>query len=302
MRGLLAAAVLLQVCSAAVDVIGYYGNSGNAVSDIPTISGVHENYNIIIITFASLDTSGNVTLDIQGPYQKNLPGLASAIAEWKQGKDPFGRERKALVSIGGQNGRWPSGITAGAIEAGLGSFMKEFNLDGLDIDLEGSAVSAATSLVPVIKSLTSQGKIVTAAVEAAQGPLDGYKNILSLCTWVHPQFYNNPPNAVTTPYIPTDSEWPSPWTVSDWQQEHDGLAFWAAVMNAIEKADGLTDPQRGMLIPASASAAGSQNHYDIAKLATQVKFANITHVGTWAIAYDNQQGWTFAKAIGGLNA
>ena len=80
--------------------------------------------------------------------------------------------------------------------------METMNLDGLDIDLEGSAVASAASLSSVITSLISDhGKVVTAAPEAAQGPLDNYASILPLLSWVHPQYYNNGPNAVTTPYV-----------------------------------------------------------------------------------------------------
>ena len=33
----------------------------------------------------------------------------------------------------------------------------------------------------------------------------------------------------------------------------------------------------------------------------EVAAAGVTHVGTWAIAYDLENGWAFAKAIGALN-
>jgi len=299
MRSIAFAALIGKVL-ASIDIIGYYGNSGNAVLSIPLIADVHPNYNVIILTFASIDGSGNFALDIQGPYEKDMPKLASDIKAWKAVQDPFGRAKHALVSIGGQNGRWPSGVPASAIEAGLNSFMEEFGLDGLDIDLEGSDVSAATSLVPVIQSLTSKGKVVTAAPEAAQGPLTAYKDMLKYLTCVHPQFYNNGPNSVTDPFVPDASIWPTPWTVTDWQQEAGGESFWAGVLGAIADAGAVPKAGQGMLIPATPAAAGNNNHWDIDKLASQVKTAGVTHVGTWAIAYDNTQGWKFAKALGAL--
>jgi chitinase len=299
MRSISFAALIGQVL-ASVDIIGYYGNSGNAVSSIPLIADVHPNYNVIILTFASIDESGNFALDIQGPYEKDMPKLASDIKAWKAVQDPFGRHKHALVSIGGQNGRWPSSVPASAIEAGLNSFMDEFGLDGLDIDLEGGAVSAATSLVPVIQSLTSKGKVVTAAPEASQGPLMAYKDMLKYLTWVHPQFYNNGPNSVTDPFVPSASLWPTPWTVTDWQAESGDESFWAGVLGAIGDAGAVPKASQGMLIPATPAAAGNNNHWDIDKLASQVKKAGVTHVGTWAIAYDNTQDWKFAKALGAL--
>lgn len=270
---------------------------------IPKISEIHENYNVIILTFASVSSSGEFGLDIQGPYEKDLAALAVDIKAWKAIADRWGRRRLALISIGGQNGNWPSGVSAAGIEAGLDKFMEQYHLDGLDIDLEGGSVGAAASLVSVIQSLTSRGKVVTAAPEASQGPLRGYKDMLKYLSWVHPQFYNNPPNAVMTPWVPTDTDkWPSPWAVANWQDEDkQGEGFWAAVLAQIGTETGLEQSQLGMLFPASGKAAGAQSHWDVEKLCSQVKLAGVTHVGNWAIAYDRERNWEWAIALGALN-
>jgi len=288
-----------------VDIIGYYGNSGNAVAMIPKFSDVHENYNVIILTFASISSTGEFGLDIQGPYEKDFDAMAKDLKAWKAVPDKWGRKRIALVSIGGQNGHWPAGVSSAALEAGLDKFMQRFGLDGLDIDLEGGSVGAAGTLISVVQSLTSKGKIVTAAPEASQGPLDGYKDLLKHLTWVHPQFYNNPPNAVAKPWIPTNAtEWPTPWTIGDWQAEDSakqGHAFWAAVLKQIGLVAGLKQSQLGMLFPASTSAAGGENNWDMDKLAQQGAKAGVTHFGNWALAYDRQKGWKAAIALGKLN-
>ena len=119
------------------DIVGYYGNSGAAISFIPTLDAVHQNYNVLILTFASIDVLGNVSLDIQGPYQSDRAKLKADILVWKARVDPYSRTRAVLVSVGGQNGQWPSGLPADTVEAGLRAFMLEYELDGLDIDLEG---------------------------------------------------------------------------------------------------------------------------------------------------------------------
>lgn len=271
------------------------------MGSIPTISEIDSNYNVIILTFASIDQTGSVTLDLKGPYVKNLHALAADIKKWKSVADKWGRKKLALVSVGGQDGGWPAGVSASTVQAGLESFMSDFNLDGLDIDLEGGAVQATASLIPVVKGLTSKGKIVTAAPEASQSPLEAYKHLLSHLTWVHPQFYNNGPNGVTNPYVPDAKLWPTPWTVTDWQAESGGKSFWAGVLGAIATEAGLTESQQGMLVPATPLAAGSYNHWDVDKLAEQVKTAGVQHVGTWAIAYDKTQDWKLAKALGSLN-
>ena len=81
-----------------------------------------------------------------------------------------------------------------------------------------------------------------------------------------------------------------------------GQAFWAGVLAAIGTVAGCSAPQLGMLMPATPAAAGAQNHWDIDKLADQVRAAGVPHVGTWALAYDNTQDWKLAKAISALNS
>lgn len=266
------------------------------MASIPKLADIHGSYNVLILTFASVDAGGNFSLDIQGPYEHDLPGLAEDMKTWKAVKDKYGRRRLALFSIGGQNGHW-SGLPASTILAGMTAFMEAYHLDGLDIDLEGPSVGSASSLLSVVDTLTKMGKIVTAAPEAAYGPLVAYEELLPHLSWVHPQFYNNGPNAVMTPFVPPASLWPTPWTVRDWQDESKGQAFWAGVLDAIGNVSNLTTSQLGMLIPATSSAAGNNNQWDEELLAKQVKAAGVTHVGTWAVAYDNTQDWKLGRAL-----
>ena len=290
------------VSGTCLDIIGYYGNSGNAVSSIPVLSEIDANYNVLILTFLDVNTNGTFEdLDIQGPYAGSKDQLKQDIKTWKGGKDPYGRKRIVLASIGGQNGRWPAGVTPDALETGALAFLQEYNLDGLDLDLEGPLVQQSSTLVPVVKSLISNGYVVTAAPEAAQSSLVPYEAIVPLLTWVHPQFYNNGPNAVTTPFVPNATLWPTPWTVSDWQAESQGKSFWSGVLSAIGAVNKLTSTQLGMLIPATPKAASQYNNWDIAKLVDQVRASGISHVGTWAIAYDNENQWDFSKSMGKLN-
>lgn len=98
-----------------IDSIGYYGNSGNAVSFMPNITDIPIEYNILIITFADFPSiESPIELKIQGPYSGSYvfpdkPNqLIDDIATWKNRVDPYGRSRKALISIGGENGHFPS--------------------------------------------------------------------------------------------------------------------------------------------------------------------------------------------------
>ena len=80
-----------------------------------------------------------------------------------------------------------------------------------------------------------------------------------------------------------------------------GGAFWGGVLDAIVDASGLEDHQKGMLVPASTIAAGSYNDWAMEKLAVEVANFNVTHEGTWSVAYDLLTDWAFASAIGALN-
>lgn len=288
-----------------IDIIGYYGNSGNAVSFIPRITDIPIEYNILIITFADFPSiESPIELKIQGPYSGSYvfpdkPNqLIDDIATWKNRVDPYGRSRKALISIGGENGHFPSEGDPAIIRDKLVEFIDAYNLDGLDIDLEGSHVQSAGSLTEVITYLRNNGYLVTAAPEAAQTPLNAYESIIPSLDWVHPQFYNNGPNAVTVPWVPADCQI---WLATDWQDKQcDNITNWALVLQTMRSYLELTHDQLGMLFPTTPSAAGSYNNWNIELLADQVREYEIKHVGTWAIAYDHTIDYAFAKAIATL--
>ena len=296
-----------------VNIIGYWGNSGAAQGRLPRISEIDPNYNVVILTFANLNDAGEMVFEVDGAkgccaagaaYQ-SLDDLKAELLAWKSAADAWGRPRTVLISIGGEQGHWPadSACDEDCVISGLEDFFDEYHCDGLDVDLEGSAVESAASLVPVISRLRSGGKIVSAAPEAAQGPLEAYAAILPLLDYVTPQFYNNPPNAVTTPFIPTDvAKWAQPWLVGTWETESAGEAYWFAVLNQTCHLHGLVSKsQQGMLVPATPDAAGNNNIWDMDKLKAAVEASGVRHVGTWAFAYDWENSWKFAQAIGSLN-
>jgi|GEM_PF-2560906 len=288
-----------------IDIIGYYGNSGNALEYIPMIADIPDQYNILIITFANFPNEDSpIELEIKGPYEgkyvfpEKPDQMIADIALWKSKPDPYGRSRKALVSIGGENGHFPAKGDPVAITEKLVKFITAYNLDGLDIDLEGSSVQSANLLIDVIVKLKTDGYLVTAAPEAAQTPLNAYQSIIPLLDWVHPQFYNNGPNSVAIPWVPEDCDF---WLATDWQKRQcSGIPNWVLVLQTMQTHLQLTHDQLGMLFPTTPSAAGSYNNWDIQLLADQVKEYEIRHAGTWAIAYDHTIDYAFAKAMGAL--
>ncbi|MBW1803689.1 MAG: hypothetical protein JRJ85_23525, partial [Deltaproteobacteria bacterium] len=298
-------AMRVAATSQPIDIIGYYGNSGNVQSFIPRITDIPSEYNILIVTFADFPSIGSpIELQIIGPYVGNyaFPDTPSQLIEdmaiWKNRPDPYGRSRKVLISIGGQNGHFPSDGDPDIIKDKLVEFIDAYHFDGLDIDLEGGTIQSTGSLTDVITYLMNHEYVVTAAPEAAQSSLNAYQSIIPLLSWVHPQFYNNPPNAVIKPWIPEGCDFCS---ATDWQERQcEDIANWALVLQTMASYLGLTSDRLGMLMPTTPSAAGSYNDWDIQLLAQQVEENNIRHVGTWAIAYDHTIDYAFAKTIAGL--
>lgn len=283
-----------------LNVVGYYGNSGGQGcpngSCIPAISDIPAEYNVLVLNFINFANDGSIEFLVGGPQSKSE--LPQAIETWKQAQDPWNRPRHALVSIGGQNGHWSNnGVDAETVFDVLVAFLEEYNLDGLDVDLEGAALSGAGTLTQVVQMLRDECYLVGAAPEAAQGPLDAYKPLLKHLSWVHPQFYNNGPNAVTTPWTgnigwnPTNT-WQDTCAVCPAKEP-----FWFSILENIGAVGQLESSQLGMLVPATTLAAGNNNIWDYAMLAHNVGRLGIRHVGTWAIGHDATANYQFAKSF-----
>ena len=156
------------------NIVSYYGNSGNATERIPllgdgeehpastcaTIGGVapsldstknwmHPYINVLIFNFLQFGTDGwngdkatsTPKFIFQGPYATEA-ALKIAVKQWKTRADPFGRNRKVLVSMGGQKGSllppysekdWATDV----LKKWWISFDPDGDvLDGFDIDIE----------------------------------------------------------------------------------------------------------------------------------------------------------------------
>jgi len=290
-----------------LNVIGYYGNSGGQGCPnggcIPALSDIPAEYNVLVLNFINFEADGSINFLVGGPQSK--AALPQAIKAWKNTADPWGRKRHALVSLGGQNGNWPSGVSARAVIKSVVAFLNKYNLDGLDVDLEGGALAGASTVAAVVEALRARCFLIGAAPEAAQGPLNAYKELLHDLSWVHPQFYNNGPNAVTAPWT-GNSEGTTPrnigWNPTKiWQDTCSTCPpkepFWYTILENIGFVGKLDHSQIGMLVPATTLAAGNNNIWDYAKLAANVEKLGVKHVGTWAIGHDATKNYQFAKSF-----
>jgi len=246
------------------------------------------------MTFLNINDAHELVFAMSNNAPVTLNNLASEAAAWKSKADPWGRQKLVLVSLGGQNGHWPSDISDADVVTKLKGFMQTYGFDGLDIDFEHSVVQYVEKNIAAFRQLKSEGFVLCAAPEAAQVPLNAYRPILADLDWVHPQFYNNPPNAVTTPFVPqyeSHANWQTP----------SNQPWWLVTMDTTATLVGMSANARGIAIPATSQAAGSYNNWDLNLLASQVRMGDIRNVATWALGYDKTNNWQLAQTIAALN-
>lgn len=226
--------------SDALNIATYWGSSGHANDYIPIISDIDPRYNILVLSFINFNQHNSNELlycsncnvgfnpcanppqptikcsihyNFQGKSFTNSDDIEintvfkNDIAEFKKKIDPYGRPRMVMVSFGGANGTTFLDNADAAYNAIL-AFLKAYELDGIDIDLESGALKSS-SIPEVLARLKTQGYKISAVPEPTSstlGPIvkpnkDG-KSILSYLDWIWPQFYNNQVNATTSDYFP----------------------------------------------------------------------------------------------------
>jgi len=282
--------------SNAVNLIGYYGNSGacDMQGCIPDFDDIPAAYNVIIVTFLNFGAGDKLEFQCSSHAPVQESNLADKVATWKQKADPWGRKKMVLASLGGQNGRWPITIADHEVIKQLGDWMRLHNVNGLDLDFESGTIKAVQQNIGAFRALKAEGFVLSAAPEAAQGPLNAYRAILPDLDWVHPQFYNNPPSAVTVPFVPKYE------SHATWQDPAE-MPWWLVTMDTTANLVGMKPNQRGVAIPATPMAAGNNNHWDLELLAAQIRVGDIRHVATWALGYDKINNWKLAVIITKLN-
>merc|ERR1712035_240988 len=89
-------------------------------------------------------------------------------------------------------------------------------------------------------------------------------------------------------------------THANWQDPAE-MPWWLVTMDTTANLVGMKPNQRGIAIPATPLAAGSQNRWDLNLLAAQIIVGDIRNVATWALGYDKINNWELAVIITKLN-
>lgn len=320
-------------------VIGYYGNAetnpgGLLISEIPPI------YNLLYITFLEFDTNAIFFLVIQGQYSswnKGKTGLINDIKAWKAKPDPWGRNKKVFVSIGGatfqpgntintdpppapihvvpptKNGLYPTDIQ---LFSGLQKFLKDYDniFDGIDIDMENTSrqIMVGTkrkTWESFFRQITTKlpSLEISACPEAANESLSSYEFMVPYLTSYNIQFYNNGPNAVSIYDVSweTFAEEQKARGNPNWDGMPDawlalnteGVPAWYWVLARISEYFKSHKTTFNPLIPASIDAAEQFNCYDYSKFAKWVQQGGVSLLGCWCIEQDVAGGNKFGNAI-----
>ncbi len=200
-------------------LISYYNNGSIALS-----SAVHLPYTTLILAFLYTNENDPLSLQIGGGMAASTspPKLTQhtidAIATLKA------NDQKVLISFGG--GQMTSNAYNGIVGSetklaqSIAAFVKEYNLDGVDLDFEDTlafmgkatynGVNLLVNLTKALRQeLPSPQYVITHApqppyLQVGSG-MDGYVSIMEevgdQIDWLNVQFYNNPPWSANPPEI-----------------------------------------------------------------------------------------------------
>ena len=184
-------------------VTGYWHNFCNGSTNLK-LSDVPSYYDMICVAFTgNTATPGEVTFELD-QYLASSVGGYSKTQFIQDIKDMQSKGQHVIISVGGANGRIiiNSEAAADKFASSLSAIIKEYGFEGVDIDLEGSAVSGTEYIARGLRKLHNEfgdDFIITMAPETyymhkADGLMGAYyrlateiKDILTIC---YPQFYN----------------------------------------------------------------------------------------------------------------
>ena len=293
-------------------VTGYWHNFLNGskalkISDVPTY------YDMICVAFTgNTSTPGEVTFELDSDLCKELGGYTKA--QFIQDiKDAKAKGQHVIISVGGAEGRIEINSEAAAqrFANGLINIITEYGFEGVDIDLEGSAVTGVDYIAEALRTVHDHfgdDFIITMAPEtyyiqadrlSANDITTSYlrlalkiKDILTIC---YPQFYNTGGmngygGSIVNP----------------------GTADFLTSMSTLVIEAGLRADQVAFGVPSMAKAAGSgyvSNDTIKTALNSMVngtssggftpprKYPTFRGVMTWSINWDATNNYAWAKAM-----
>lgn len=294
-------------------VTGYWHNFVNGSANLK-LSDVPEYYDMICVSFTgNTQTPGEVTFSLDADLCNALGGYTKEqfIKDIKALKK---KDQHVIISVGGAEGRIDinSSEAADLFANGLIQIIEEYGFEGVDIDLEGSAVSGVDYIAGALRKVHDHfgdDFIITMAPEtyyiqggslAANDITTSYlrlaieiKDILTIC---YPQFYNtggmngyggsmvNPGNA----------------------------DFLTSLSTLLIESGGLRADQVAIGVPCIEQAAGSGYvSTDVVKTAVNAmvngtssgsftvpnKYSDFRGVMTWSINWDATNNYAWGKAM-----
>ena len=289
-------------------VTGYWHNFCNGSTNLK-LSDVPSYYDMICVAFTgNTATPGEVTFELD-------PDLANAIGGYSKEefiqdiKDLKSKGQHVIISVGGANGRITinSEEAAGKFASSLLAIIKEYGFEGVDIDLEGVAVSGTEYIARGLRKVHDElddNFIITMAPETyymhdADGLIGAYyrlakeiKDILTIC---YPQFYNA---GGDIGYDNFNARYPSQSFITS--------------LATMYIENGLKPEQLAIGVPAMPSAAGS-GYISTDSLKEVVsslvykkpldgftppnEYKTLRGVMTWSINWDATQNYSWAKSM-----
>jgi len=293
-------------------VTGYWHNFCNGSKDLK-LSDVPTYYDMICVAFTgNTTTPGEVTFELDKDLCKSLGGYTKA--EFIQDiKDLKAKGQHVIISVGGAEGRIEinSDAAADLFADGLIDIIEEYGFEGVDIDLEGSAVSGVNYIASALRKVHDHfGKdfIITMAPEtfyiqadrlSANDITTSYlrlaleiKDILTIC---YPQFYNTGGmngygGSIVNP----------------------GNADFLTSLSTLIIEAGLRPDQVALGVPSTAKAAGSgyvapsvvrdaalalANGTSSGNFTAPKAYPSLRGVMTWSINWDATNNYAWAKAM-----
>ena len=292
-------------------VTGYWHNFINGSTNLK-LKDVPSYYDMICVAFTgNTATPGEVTFEVD-------PDLARAVGGYSKQqfiqdiKDLKAKGQHVIISVGGANGRITinSNDAADLFASTLSAIIKEYGFEGVDIDLEGSAVSGTDYIARGLKKLHDDfgdDFIITMAPETyymhkGEGLIGAYfrlameiKDILTIC---YPQFYNAG----------------SDIGYNDFNARYPSQSFITSLATMYIE-NGLRPDQLAIGVPALPSGAGS-GYISIDNLKAVInslvykkaldgftpprEYKTLRGVMTWSINWDGTQNYVWAKAMSEL--